>query len=167
MLIIGVAIGWIHVMAAAIAMGGSYFLNFIVEKAAKEMPPAEGGKLKGTLGPLFGKVSAMMMFLLIVTGVMRAGAMGALNPSILFGEPYGYMLLGKIVVATIIMVNIAVLARNGAKAEALAAADGAPDMTSIAAIGKQQKMLGTATFVLGAVAIAFAVAMRFLNESTF
>ncbi len=163
MLIIGVTIGWIHIMAVAIAIGGSYFMNFIIDKAAKDMPPAEAGKLKGMVGPLFGKVASIMMLLIVVTGVMRASALGLLKPSVLFGTAYGNLLSAKIVIITIITVNIVLLARNGAKVEALVSADGAPDMSSIEVIGKQQKMMSMTNFILAAVAVAFAVAMRFIG----
>ena len=77
MLFIGVTIGWIHIMAVAIAVGGSYFMNFIIDKAAEEMPPAEGGKLKGTVGPLFGKVASIMTLLIVVTGVGALESLGS------------------------------------------------------------------------------------------
>ncbi len=163
MQIIGITIGWIHIMATAIAIGGSYVLHFIIDKVADDMDPAEGGKLKGAVGPLFGKIAAIMTLLVIVTGVMRSQGMGLLNPSVLLDTGYGNLLSGKIVIVTIITVNSVLLARNGIRAGALASADGAPDTTTIDAIGKQQKMLGMSNFILASIAVGFAVAMRFIG----
>ncbi len=86
-----------------------------------------------------------------------------MSPSVLFGTVYGNLLSAKIVIVTIITVNVVLLARNGVKLEALASADGAPDTSSIGAIDKQQKMMSMANFILAAVAVAFAVAMRFIG----
>lgn len=163
MLVAGVAIGWIHIMAVVVVLGGSFFINTVLAGAAKELPPPEAGKLNQAIGKGFGPVAMIASVLILITGVVRAAAMGLLSPSVLLSTQYGNLLSAKIVLFGAIIVNMVLIASTGAMMAGLAAADGAPDEDAMNAGAKRIKTLGATNFILGAIVVAFSVAMRFIG----
>ncbi len=164
MLIITTTIGWIHIMAVAVVIGGSYFMNFIIKKVAKDMPVPEGGQLKKKVGPLFGQLAGIMTLLIIVTGVVRSVGMGLFTRSVLIETGYGNLLIAKLIITTIIVLNSVLMTRNGIKLAALTSAEGQPDRDAIGSISKQQDELSMTSLALAAVAVACAVAMRMIGS---
>lgn len=157
-----IAIGFIHVLAAVIAVGGGFFINFVLSRATADMPPPEVGKLNGAVGRSFTPVSLTAMILLGVTGLMRALGVKALRPDVLFGTLYGNLLLGKIIILAVIFVIVAMIVRTGAGLAAMA--QGGPPPADVAAAAQRRiSNLGWAAVTLGAIAILFAVALRFIG----
>ncbi len=163
MLLVGVAIGWIHIMGAVVAVGGSFFINFVLKKASAHLSPPELGKLNQSVGAAFGPVVWIATVLIILTGVIRAGALGLLSPSVLLGSTYGNLLLAKMVLLAIIIFNTVNITRTGLRLATLATTDGVPDAGLISKGHSRIKALGMTNLALGSIAIVFAVSMRFLG----
>lgn len=163
MLVAGVAIGWIHIMAVVVVLGGGFFITTVLAGASKELSPPEAGKLNQAIGKGFGPVAMISSVLILITGVVRSAALGLLSPSVLLSTGYGNLLLAKIVLFGIIIVNMALITSTGVMMAGLAAADGASDMEAMSAGAKRIKTLGVTNFVIGTVVVALAVAMRFIG----
>ena len=153
---------WVHLMAAALAIGGSFTLNFIVNKKVKGLPAAEAGKLNQAVGKAFGQLIWIMSALILLTGVARMFGLKLFSSSLLLETTYGNLLLAKIVLFLIIIINSVSISSTAMKLEKLGA-QGPPPADLLIAAQIKMKTLGVTNLILASIAVGFAVAMRVIG----
>lgn len=153
--------GSIHLLAAAVILGGSFASKFLIPRATAGLDPKSAGAFNETFGKYFSMAVWISLALLLLTGVARSFALGALNPDVLFSTTYGTILLVKIVL-TLVGVAISVLIpMTGMKVAALAQNGGQPDQ--IRATSGRLSTLQLVGLIDVTIIIVLAVALRVIG----
>lgn len=153
---------FIHIVSAAIWVGGMFFLALVVVPVARRLPPAERGALLGALGRRFRAVGWICIALPIATGSVNSAYRGVRLESIasgrLFGDQFGRLLAAKLaLVAVMLALSVAHdFVVGPASVRALACATGLA-AGHVAALRRRASWLARLDTLLALLAIALAV----------
>lgn len=154
-----IIIGWIHIMATVIWIGGIFFFDRILPPPMKELEPPQAGKLNQAVVKRFTPVAWLSIIVIIATGLIRAAGIGAFNLDTLFNTLYGNLLLGKMGLVVIMIINGLIITATSLRMSKLAAAS-PPSQEELAQLGLRIKSLSGTNLILGTVTIFLAVALR-------
>jgi len=101
-------ITWIHLLSAAIWVGGSLFIAIVFAPLLKTIAPSieERLQLMIKVGRRFNKVAVPALIILIATGTYNAHHL-ITRPDLLFSTSYGMLVVIKIVLVTALLVSFA------------------------------------------------------------
>lgn len=162
MLIGGSIVGFIHVMAAIILVGGSFFFNFVWGPASKNLDPPVTGQVNGLLGQRFTKIVWVSLLLLLLTGLVRAFGSGFVALDTLFTTSYGLALVAKSVLFIVGIFFSIGLTANGKRMEELAKQK-PPPAEDLQTLQEKTKSYSLAAFSLSLIIVFLAVLMRFIS----
>ncbi len=105
-------ITWIHLIAAAIWVGGSLFIGIVFSPLLKTMTSSveERMQIMIRVGKRFNKIAVPSLIILMATGLYTSNALIA-NPDLLVSTSYGKFLIVKIILVIALIVTYAVHVR--------------------------------------------------------
>ncbi len=105
-------ITWIHLVSAAVWVGGSLFIGAVLAPILKKMPMTleERIQMMVTVGRRFNKIAVPSLIILVVTGLYNSISVLS-NPDLLFGTSYGSFLFIKILLVIALIIVFAVHVR--------------------------------------------------------
>ena len=153
-------ITWIHLVSAAIWVGGGLFLGVVLAPVLKRttaMPLHERIGLMVRVGRRFNKIAVPSLAVLVATGLYSAhGLLG--RPDLLLASSYGVFLMVKMVLVAAVIAAFAVHVRVvGGGIEERIASGSMPD-AEVRRLRRRIIILGEAVTVLS-VAILFMAAL--------
>lgn len=157
-----IIIGWIHLVAAVLLVGGPFFLDRIVGPVIELSGIPEAEEIRVQAARRFTNVAWISMVVLIATGILRAWGAGFLNVETLFTEIYGNILLGKTGLVVIMIVNAGALTSTGRKIRRLMEA-GTDMKEEIMRSGLRARYLSRMNFTLGLIVLFLSIVLRFVS----
>jgi len=105
-------ITWIHLIAAAIWVGGSLFIGIVFSPLLKTMTSSveERMQIMIRVGKRFNKIAVPSLIILMVTGLYTSNALIG-NPDLLVSTSYGKFLIIKIILVIALIITYAVHVR--------------------------------------------------------
>lgn len=105
-------ITWIHLVSAAIWVGGSLFIAIVFAPVLKTMVPSVEERLQIMIrvGRRFNKIAIPSLAVLIATGIYNAHQV-LIRPDFLFSTSYGMLVVVKIVLVVALLASFAVHVR--------------------------------------------------------
>ena len=105
-------ITWIHLVSAAIWVGGSLFLGVVLAPILKKMsiPLEERLQIMIKVGRRFNRIAVPSLIILMATGLYSSHQLLS-NPNILFATSYGNYLVIKIILVIILIITFVVHVR--------------------------------------------------------
>ena len=105
-------ITWIHLIAAAIWVGGSLFIGIIFSQLLKTMTDSveERMQIMIRVGRRFNKVAVPSLIILIVTGLYSSHILLS-KPDLLVATSYGTFLIIKIILVIVLIIIYAIHVR--------------------------------------------------------
>jgi len=105
-------ITWIHLIAAAIWVGGSLFIGIVFSPLLKTMTSSveERMQIMIRVGKRFNKIAVPSLIILMATGLYTSNALIG-NPDLLVSTSYGKFLIIKIILVIALIVTYAVHVR--------------------------------------------------------
>ena len=103
---------WIHLMAAAIWIGGSLFIGIVFSPLLKTMTDSleERMKIMIRVGKRFNKIAVPALIILMVTGLYSSHVLLS-KPELLVSTSYGMFLIIKIILVIALVITYAVHVR--------------------------------------------------------
>jgi len=103
---------WIHLMAAAIWIGGSLFIGIVFSPLLKTMADSleERMKIMILVGKRFNKIAVPSLIILMVTGLYSSHVLLS-KPELLVSTSYGTFLIVKIILVIALVITYAVHVR--------------------------------------------------------
>jgi len=103
---------WIHLMAAAIWIGGSLFIGIVFSPLLKTMTDSleERMKIMIRVGKRFNKIAVPALIILMVTGLYSSHVLLS-KPELLVSTSYGTFLIVKIILVIALVITYAVHVR--------------------------------------------------------
>ena len=107
-----VIITWIHLVSAAIWVGGSLFIGVVLAPILKKMSLSLEERLQIMIkvGRRFNKIAIPSLIILIVTGIYNS-QMILIKPDLLFSTSYGNFLLIKIILVILLIITFIIHVR--------------------------------------------------------
>ena len=156
-----ILIGSVHLLATVVWLGGAIFADQVLRPEAAKLEPPQAGHLGQAIGARFTIFAWSAAGVLLLTGILRAAALGAFSPDILFATAYGYVLLVKILFFLALVVAGILILRAGRALGKLSAGGGVPQEIGLAA--KTLRTYQLAAIYLGIVVVVLAVSLRALG----
>ena len=105
-------ITWIHLVAAAIWVGGSLFIGIVFSPLLKTMTSSieERMQIMIRVGRRFNKIAVPSLIILMITGLYTSHAL-IVKPDLLMGTSYGTFLIIKIILVIALIITYAVHVR--------------------------------------------------------
>jgi putative copper resistance protein D len=105
-------ITWIHLIAAAIWVGGSLFIGLVFSPLLKTMTSSveERMQIMIRVGKRFNKIAVPSLIILMLTGLYTSNALIG-NPDLLVSTSYGKFLIIKIILVIALIITYAVHVR--------------------------------------------------------
>lgn len=107
---------WLHVMAVTTAMGGTFFMGYLLLPALGGLPPENQGALVGRIVPVFSRIVWVALPTFLATGIImwfyRAGDAG-MAPAQFLRTRYTVLLVVKAILATVIAITALMLTLPG------------------------------------------------------
>lgn len=105
-------ITWIHLVCAAIWVGGSLFIAIVFAPLLKTMAPSVEERLQIMIkvGRRFNKIAIPSLVILIATGIFNVHQM-IIRPDFLFSTSYGIMVVIKIILVIALLISFGVHVR--------------------------------------------------------
>jgi copper resistance protein D len=105
-------ITWIHLIAAAIWVGGSLFIGIVFSPLLKTMTSSveERMQIMIRVGKRFNKIAVPSLIVLMLTGLYTSNALIG-NPDLLVSTSYGNFLIIKIILVIALIITYAVHVR--------------------------------------------------------
>jgi putative copper export protein len=105
-------ITWIHLIAAAIWVGGSLFIGIVFSPLLKTMTSSveERMQIMIRVGKRFNKIAVPALIILMLTGLYTSNALIG-NPDLLVSTSYGKFLIIKIILVIALIITYAVHVR--------------------------------------------------------
>lgn len=96
---------WIHLVSAAIWVGGSLFIGAVLTPILKKMPISleERIQMMIKVGRQFNKIAVPSLIILIATGLYNSSFVLS-NPDLLFSTSYGSFLFIKIILVIVLII---------------------------------------------------------------
>ncbi len=148
---------WIHLIAAAIWVGGSLFIGIVFSPLLKTMANSIQDRIQIMIlvGRRFNKIAVPSLIILMATGVYNAhGLLG--NPNLLFASSYGTFLFIKICLVVALIITYVVHVRVIRKDVQDAIMSNKMSDIEIQKIRKKIIILGEITVVLSIVILLLA-----------
>ena len=103
---------WIHLVSAAIWVGGSLFIGVVLSPLLKTMTDSieERMKIMIRVGRRFNKIAVPSLIILMATGLYSSHMLLS-KPDILFATSYGTFLTVKIILVILLIITYAVHVR--------------------------------------------------------
>ena len=103
---------WIHLVSAAIWVGGSLFIGVVLSPLLKTMTDSieERMKIMIRVGRRFNKIAVPSLIILMATGLYSSHMLLS-KPDILFATSYGTFLAVKIILVILLIITYAVHVR--------------------------------------------------------
>lgn len=96
-----VIINFLHLMAAAIWLGGAIFVHIVLDPSLKHIDPQQGGKLLGEIGKRFSIIAWTSYLVLIITGYIKTPDGMLLS----FDEGFGFYLSLKHIAMILLLIS--------------------------------------------------------------
>ncbi len=150
-----VIITWIHLVSAAIWVGGSLFIGVVLAPTLKKMSISleERIQIMINVGRKFNKIAVPSLILLIITGIYTSYPL-LLKPNLLSETSYGTFLIVKIILVLLLIATFAVHVRIIRK-------DVEDKIMSHQLSEKQIQTLRKKIIILGEVTVIISVAILF------
>jgi putative copper resistance protein D len=105
-------ITWIHLIAAAIWVGGSLFIGIVFSPLLKTMTSSveERMQIMIRVGKRFNKIAVPSLIILMLTGLYTSNSLIG-NPDLLVSTSYGKFLIIKIILVIALIITYAVHVR--------------------------------------------------------
>ncbi len=96
---------WIHLVSAAVWVGGSLFIGAVLTPILKKMPISleERIQMMIKVGRQFNKIAVPSLIILIATGLYNSSFVLS-NPDLLFSTSYGSFLFIKIILVIVLII---------------------------------------------------------------
>ena len=148
-------ITWIHLVSAAVWVGGSLFLGVVLAPILKKMsmPLEERLQIMIKVGRRFNRIAVPSLIILVVTGLYSSQQLLS-NPGILLSTSYGSYLVIKILLVIALVIAFAVHVRIIRK-------DVEEKIMSKQMSEEQIKKLRIKIIILGEVTVVISVAILF------
>ncbi|MFB5611378.1 MAG: DUF4149 domain-containing protein [Nitrosopumilaceae archaeon] len=148
-------ITWIHLVSAAVWVGGSLFIGAVLAPLLKKMsmPLEERIQMMVLVGRRFNKIAVPSLIILIVTGIYNSQQV-ITNPDSLLATSYGSFLLVKIILVIALIIAFIVhvrIIRKEVEQKILS-----KEMTE-----KQIQKLRKKIIILGEIIVVISVAVLF------
>ncbi|MFB5645578.1 MAG: DUF4149 domain-containing protein [Nitrosopumilaceae archaeon] len=148
-------ITWIHLVSAAVWVGGSLFIGAVLAPLLKKMsmPLEERIQMMVLVGRRFNKIAVPSLIILIVTGIYNSQQI-ITNPDSLLATSYGSFLLVKIILVIALIITFIVhvrIIRKEVEQKILS-----KEMTE-----KQIQKLRKKIIILGEIIVVISVAVLF------
>jgi uncharacterized membrane protein len=150
-------ITWIHLIAAAIWVGGSLFIGIVFSPLLKTMTNSveERMQIMIRVGRRFNKVAVPSLIILMITG-LYSSHMLLIKPDLLVATSYGTFLIIKIILVIVLIIIYAIHVRVIRKdVEEKIMSNQMPE-TEIQKLRKKIIILGEITVVLSIAILFFA-----------
>ena len=150
-------ITWIHLVAAAIWVGGSLFIGIVFSPLLKTITDSttERMQIMIRVGRRFNKIAVPSLIILMVTGLYTSHALLA-KPDLLIGTSYGMFLTVKIALVVALIVTYAVHVRVIRKDIEEKIMSNQMQASEIQKLRKKIIILGEITVVLSVAILFFA-----------
>ncbi len=150
-----VIITWIHLVSAAIWVGGSLFIGVVLAPTLKKMSISleERIQIMINVGRKFNKIAVPSLILLIITGIYTSYPL-LLKPNLLSETSYGTFLIVKIILVLLLIATFAIHVRIIRK-------DVEDKIMSHQLSEKQIQTLRKKIIILGEVTVVISVAILF------
>jgi copper resistance protein D len=150
-----VIITWIHLVSAAIWVGGSLFIGVVLAPTLKKMSMSleERIQIMINVGRKFNKIAVPSLILLIITGIYTSYPL-LMKPNLLSETSYGTFLIIKIILVLLLIATFAVHVRIIRK-------DVEDKIMSHKLTEKQIQTLRKKIIILGEVTVVISVAILF------
>jgi len=148
--LVSMGLNWIHYLGVALWIGGAFFIDFILNPSSRVLPPDQIGKLIQAVVRRFTPVAWTSIFLIAITGILRANTFGMLDIGILTETTYGNYLLAKMFIFLIMIIMGLIITTIGRKIPKI----GTPEYSQKAM--KQIKRLSEINIILGFIVILLA-----------
>ncbi len=105
-------ITWIHLVSAAVWVGGSLFIGAVLAPILKKMPLTleERIQMMVTVGRRFNKIAVPSLIILVATGLYNSHSV-LTSPDLLFATSYGIYLFIKVILVIILIVAFTIHVR--------------------------------------------------------
>jgi len=105
-------ITWIHLVSAAVWVGGSLFFGAVLAPVLRKMSMSLEERIQFMIkvGRRFNKIAIPSLIILIVTGVYNSHPFFT-KPELLLSSDYGYLLLIKILLVIALIITFAIHVR--------------------------------------------------------
>jgi len=105
-------ITWIHLVSAAVWVGGSLFFGAVLAPVLRKMPMSLEERIQFMIkvGRRFNKIAIPSLIILVVTGVYNSRPFFT-KPELLLSSDYGYFLLIKILLVIALIIAFAIHVR--------------------------------------------------------
>ena len=99
-------ITWIHLVSAAVWVGGSLFIGVVLAPILKKMSLTLEERLQIMIkvGRRFNKIAIPSLIILIITGIYNSQGL-LIRPDLLFSTSYGNFLLIKIILVILLIIT--------------------------------------------------------------
>lgn len=148
---------WIHLVAAAIWVGGSLFIGIVFSPLLKTMTNSieERMQIMIRVGRRFNKIAVPSLFILMITGLYNSHMLLS-KPDLLVATSYGTFLIVKIILVIILIITYAIHVRVIRKdVEEKIMSNQMPEV-QLQKLRKKIIILGEITVVLSVVILFFA-----------
>lgn len=152
---------YLHIVAAAVWVGGLLFLALVAVPAARQLPPPDRARVTALLGRRFLPLAWGALGVLIVTGVINAAYRGVTWEGIVTGRliagPFGRVLVAKLILVAVTL-GLSALHdfRIGPAARRLAQR-GRADAPGVLRLRRAATRIGRLNAVLALIIVALAV----------
>jgi putative copper export protein len=148
-------INWIHLVSAAVWVGGTLFIGAVLAPLLKKMsmPLEERIQMMVLVGRRFNKIAVPSLIILIVTGLYNSQQV-ITNPDSLLSTSYGSFLLVKIILVIVLIIAFIVHVRIIRK-------DVEQKIISKEMTEKQIQKLRKKIIILGEIIVVLSVAVLF------
>lgn len=148
-------ITWIHLVSAAVWVGGSLFIGAVLAPLLKKMsmPLEERIQMMVQVGRRFNKIAVPSLIILIITGLYNSQQV-ITNPDSLLSTSYGSFLLIKIILVVILVIAFIIHVRIIRK-------DVEQKIISKELTEKQIQKLRKQIIILGEIIVIISVAILF------
>ena len=150
-------ITWIHLIAAAIWVGGSLFIGIVFSPLLKTMADSVQTRMQIMIrvGRRFNKIAVPSLIILMATGIYNAhGLLG--NPNLLLASSYGTFLVIKMSLVVLLIITYVIHVRIISRDVEDAIMTNQISDIEIQKIRKKIIILGEITVVLSVVILLFA-----------
>lgn len=107
---------WLHIMAVTTAIGGTFFIGYLLLPALGALPPESQGALVGRIVPVFSRIVWVALPVFLITGIImwfyRAADVG-MAPAQFLRTRYTWLLVVKVVLVQVIAITALMLTLPG------------------------------------------------------
>lgn len=159
LIVAAIIIGWLHLVAAAVLVGGDFFVDRTLWPVMEKSHSAAARKFAHANAERYVPIGWIAGVVLVITGLIRMAGLGALNFETLFASAYGNVLLAKIGLVAVMSVNSVLLSHESERLSELAKSDDS-NPESVIKVSTRLRFFSRANLSLGIIIILLAVALR-------